>query len=151
MLIKLNLWHLEELAKTIENTRAAQEAVKVDVEQLKEQMSQIQEALKALQSNRETSALPYQPRDQMIQIFPHYGLPLGYIPPLKEDLRQAYTQKAEDHIYVTYIGDENELRQPLLQNFWKCSTKCCACDIDKGTRDEASTLCWHIGGCRSNQ
>jgi len=48
---KIKVWHLEGLAKIMENTREAQEAVKADVDKLKEQLSQILEALKALQSN----------------------------------------------------------------------------------------------------
>jgi len=98
----------------MENMRETQEAVKADVEQLKEQISQILEALRALLNSEETSAPPHQPRDQMIQTFPPYGLPSSYIPPIKEDMRQAYTQKTVDHISVTHIRDENELGATAL-------------------------------------
>jgi len=50
----------------------------------------------------------------MIQTFTPYGLPSGYIPSLEEDLRQAYTQKAEDHIFVTHIRDDNGLGATTL-------------------------------------
>jgi len=86
-----------------------QETLQADVNQIKDQMSQILEALAALQSARETPVIrneeitsSYPPISHSVQNnvvqggkvahaeFPPYGLPPGYTPPMAEYPRQEH-------------------------------------------------------------
>jgi len=80
----------------MENTREVHEGMKAEIQQLKEQMSHMLEALKALKSNGETSVLPQQQGAQIIQ--PLFGQPLKYTPHIEDDSKQTYTQKAGNSI-----------------------------------------------------
>ncbi|XP_017408518.2 uncharacterized protein LOC108321311 [Vigna angularis] len=79
----------------MENQGEVQEGMKVDIQQLKEQISQILEAMNALQSPKDSCAQQPQQRVPEVQTFPSYGLPPNYTPPSGVDLGHLDTQKAE--------------------------------------------------------
>ncbi|XP_014523719.1 uncharacterized protein LOC106780001, partial [Vigna radiata var. radiata] len=81
----------------MENQGEVQERMKADIQQLKGQMSQILEALNALQSPGDSCALRPQQRLSEVQTFPPYGLPQNYIPPSGKDLGHADTQEVKDN------------------------------------------------------
>ncbi|XP_014511921.1 uncharacterized protein LOC106770634 [Vigna radiata var. radiata] len=81
----------------MENQEEVQEEMKVDIQQLKGQMSQILEALNALQSPGDSRAPRPQQRASEAQTFPPYGLPPNYTRPSREDLGHADTQEVKDN------------------------------------------------------
>ncbi|XP_014519743.1 uncharacterized protein LOC106776790 [Vigna radiata var. radiata] len=81
----------------MENQGEVQEGMKFDIQQLKGQMSQILEALNALQRPGDSQAPRPQPRALEAQTFPPHGLPPNYTPPSGADLRHVNTQKVEDN------------------------------------------------------
>ncbi|XP_014522722.1 uncharacterized protein LOC106779175 [Vigna radiata var. radiata] len=81
----------------MENQEEVQEEMKADIQQLKGQMSQILEALNALQDPGDSRAPRPQQRASEAQTFPPYGLPPNYTPPSGEDLGHADTQEVKDN------------------------------------------------------
>ncbi|XP_014496657.1 uncharacterized protein LOC106758228 [Vigna radiata var. radiata] len=81
----------------MENQGEVQERMKADIQQLKGQMSQILEALSALQSPEGSRAPRPQQRASEVQTFPPYGLPPNYITPSGKDSGHADTQEVKDN------------------------------------------------------
>ncbi|XP_027915141.1 uncharacterized protein LOC114174501 [Vigna unguiculata] len=69
----------------MEDWETAQETIKVDINQLKDQVGQILEALKSLRvSGEASSAKGEESTHDALIAFPTYGLPLGYTTPVGE-------------------------------------------------------------------
>ncbi|XP_014524189.1 uncharacterized protein LOC106780417 [Vigna radiata var. radiata] len=81
----------------MENQGEVQEGMKADIQQLKGQMSQILEALSALQSPGDSRTPRSQIRVSRAPSLPPYGLPPNYTPPSGEDLGHADTQEVKDN------------------------------------------------------
>ncbi|XP_014506234.1 uncharacterized protein LOC106765987 [Vigna radiata var. radiata] len=81
----------------MENQGEVQKGMKANIQQLKGQMSQILEALNALQDPGDSWAPRPQQRASKAQTFPPYGLPPNYTPPSGEDLGHADTQEVKDN------------------------------------------------------
>ncbi|KAG2402669.1 uncharacterized protein HKW66_Vig0238660 [Vigna angularis] len=79
----------------MENQVEVQEGIEADIQQLKGQISQILEALNALQSPGDPSAQRLQQEVPEAQTFPSHRLPPNYTPPLGVDLGHLDTQKPE--------------------------------------------------------
>lgn len=91
--------------KIMENQGETQEMMKTDIQQLKSQMSQILEALNAMQNPGETSTSQQQHKVQENQNFPPSSLPSNYIPPLGVDSRKVCIQNVENNV----VEEENKL------------------------------------------
>ncbi|XP_027916095.1 uncharacterized protein LOC114175539 [Vigna unguiculata] len=88
----------------MENQGETPEMMKTDIQQLKSQMSQILEALNAMQNPGETCT-PQQHRVQENQTCPPSSLPSDYTPPPGVDSRKVYVQNVENNA----VKEENKL------------------------------------------
>ena len=79
--------------------------MKADIQQLKSQMSQILEALNAMQNPGETCTPQQQHRVQENQNCPPSSLPSNYIPPLGVVSRKVCIQNVENNV----VDEENKL------------------------------------------
>ncbi|XP_027915075.1 uncharacterized protein LOC114174431 [Vigna unguiculata] len=79
--------------------------MKADIQQLKSQMSQILEALNAMENPGETCTPQQQHRVQENQNCPPSSLPSNYISPLGVDSRKVYVQNVENNA----VEEENKL------------------------------------------
>ncbi|XP_017423680.1 uncharacterized protein LOC108332894 [Vigna angularis] len=107
----------------MENQGEVQEGMKVDIQQLKEQISQILEAMNALQSPKDSCAQQPQQRVPKVQPFPSCGLPPNYTPPSGVDLGHLDAQKAEGNavevegeLGATTFTIPGKTIQPGIQN-----------------------------------
>jgi len=79
--------------------------MKADIQKLKSQMSQILEALNAMQNPGETCTPQQQHRVQENQTCPPSSLPSNYTPTPGMDSRKVYIQNAENNV----VDEENKL------------------------------------------
>jgi len=84
----------------MENLGETHEATKIDIQQLKEQIHEILEAIDALENSEETSTQQHQQRVQETQVFPPYGLPSNYTPPIGFDSEK----KAASYMALAELG-----------------------------------------------
>ena len=67
---------------------------------MKEQIHEILEAIDALENSEETSTQQHQQRVQETQVFPPYGLPSNYTPPIGFDSEK----KAASYMALAELG-----------------------------------------------
>jgi len=87
--------------------------MKVDIQQLRSQMSQILEALNAMQNPGKTCTPPQQHRVQGNQTCLPSSLPSNYTPPPRVDSRKVYVQNAEN----SAVDEENKLEAATFTCF----------------------------------
>jgi len=90
----------------MENLGETHEATKIDIQQLKEQISEILEVIEALENSGETSTQQYQQKVQETQVFPPHSLPLNYTSSIGFDSEK----KDASYMVATHDTKENEPR-----------------------------------------
>ena len=100
--------------------KTVQETIKADINQLKNQVGQILEALKSLKASREASSAKGEENTHVALVaFPAYGLPFGYTPPVGEYSEPehgsfSFPIKTSENEAVTFGGPQKTIMPKTL-------------------------------------